>query len=263
MDIFVAGYRKSDFYTIVPDITKEYLDERNNAETMRLYQNNKGTFTDVSAAVGLDKIGYAMGANYGDLDNDGYPDIYLSTGEVSYESIIPNRVFRNNLGENFQDVTTAGGFGHIQKGHAVSFSDIDNDGDQDIHVVMGGAYEGDKFFNSLYLNPYDTENNWISLKLEGIEANRAAIGSKIEVIVTEDGKTRSIFHTISSGGSFGASTLRAQIGVGKASEIQKITVKWAGSGTSQVFENLSLNTFYKIIENKAEAIELNLKSIAL
>ena len=263
MDIFVAGYRKSDFYTIVPDITKEYLGERNNAETMRLYQNNKGTFTDVSAPVGLDKIGYAMGANYGDLDNDGYPDIYLSTGEVSYESIIPNRVFRNNLGEKFQDVTTAGGFGNIQKGHAVSFSDIDNDGDQDIHVVMGGAYEGDKFFNSLYLNPYDTENNWISLKLEGIEANRAAIGSKIEILVTEDGKTRSIFHTISSGGSFGASTLRAQIGLGKASEIQKITIKWAGSGTSQVFETLRLNTFYKIIENKAEAIELNLKSIAL
>ncbi|PRX49875.1 CRTAC1 family protein [Salegentibacter salegens] len=263
MDIFVAGYRKSDFYTIVPDIIKEYLGERNNAETMRLYKNNKGTFTDVSSKVGLKKIGYAMGANYGDLDNDGYPDIYLSTGEVSYESIIPNRVFRNNSGNEFQDVTTAGGFGHIQKGHAVSFSDIDNDGDQDIHVVMGGAYEGDKFFNSLYLNPYQSENNWISLKLEGIIANRAAIGSKIEVKVMEDGRIRSIFHTISSGGSFGCSTLRAQIGLGKASEIQQVKIKWAGSGNSQVFQDLNLNTFYKIIENKAEAEELDLNPISL
>ncbi|MDT0648506.1 CRTAC1 family protein [Autumnicola edwardsiae] len=264
MDIFVAGYRRSDFYTIVPDIVKEYLGEPNKAETMRLYQNNKGSFTDVSAEVGLKKIGYAMGANYGDLDNDGYPDIYLSTGEVSYESIIPNRVFRNNSGKEFQDVTTAGGFGHIQKGHAVSFSDIDNDGDQDVHVVMGGAYEGDNFFNSLYINPYQDENNWISLKLEGTEANRAAIGSKIEVKVTEEeGLERSIFHTISSGGSFGCSTLQAQIGLGKASAINEVKILWAGSGTTQILENLKLNTFYKITENKAEAEELNLQPIQL
>ena len=80
----------------MPDIVKEYLGEPNRAETMRLYQNNQGVFSDVSTKMGLNKIGYAMGANYGDLDNDGYPDIYLSTGEVSFESIIPNRVFRNN-----------------------------------------------------------------------------------------------------------------------------------------------------------------------
>lgn len=263
MDIFVAGYKRSDFYTIVPDIVKEYLGEPNKAETMRLYQNKGGFFTDVSTEVGLNQIGYAMGANYGDLDNDGYPDIYLSTGEVSFESIIPNKVFRNNAGKDFQDVTTAGGFGHIQKGHAVSFSDIDNDGDQDIHVVMGGAYEGDNFFNSVYINPYQDENNWITLKLEGIQANKAAIGSKIEVRVLEDGLERSIFHTVSSGGSFGASTLRAQIGLGKASKINEVKVLWAGSNTKQIFKNLKLNNFYKITENITEAEELNLQPIFL
>lgn len=230
---------------------------------MRLYQNNEGSFTDVSAEVGLDKIGYAMGSNYGDLDNDGYPDIYLSTGEVSYESIIPNKVFRNNSGEEFQDVTTAGGFGHIQKGHAVSFSDIDNDGDQDIHVVMGGAYEGDNFFNSVYINPYQDENNWVTIKLKGTKANRAAIGSKIEITVLENGVKRSVFHTISSGGSFGCSTLRAQIGLGKATEILEVNVLWAGSGNTQSFKNLNSNTFYQLTENKPEAEELNIRPILL
>ncbi|GHA25677.1 hypothetical protein GCM10007103_03660 [Salinimicrobium marinum] len=262
VDIFVAGYRRSTFYNIVPDIVSDYLKEPNRAETMRLYQNNKGSFTDVSSEVGLNKIGYAMGANYGDLDNDGFPDIYLSTGEVSFESIIPNRVFRNDSGEKFQDVTTAGGLGHVQKGHAVSFSDIDNDGDQDIQVVMGGAYEGDNFFNSVYLNPYQDENHWITLKLEGIKANRAAIGSKIEVTVIEDGKAFTIFHTISSGGSFGASTLRAQIGLGKASEVKEVKIKWAGSGTTQVFTDLQMNTFYRITENKPEAEMLDLQPIS-
>ncbi|WP_051286185.1 FG-GAP-like repeat-containing protein [Salinimicrobium terrae] len=263
VDIFVAGYRRSDFHTIVPDIVKEYLKEPNKAETMRLYKNNKGFFTDVSSEVGLNKVGYAMGANYGDLDNDGYPDIYLSTGEVNFESIIPNRVFRNNSGKDFQDVTTAGGLGHIQKGHGVSFSDIDNDGDQDIHVVMGGAYVGDNFFNSVYINPYQDDNNWITLKLEGTKANRGAIGSKIEVIIMEEGIKRSIFQTISSGGSFGASTLRAQIGLGKASAIQEVKVHWAGSNNKQIFRNLDLNTFYKIKEGKAKAEELDLQPISM
>lgn len=263
MDIFVAGYRRSSFYNIVPDIVSDYLKEPTQAETMHLYQNKNGIFTDVSAEVGLNKVGYAMGANYGDLDNDGFLDIYLSTGEVSFESIIPNRVFRNDFGEKFQDVTTAGGLGHIQKGHAVSFSDLDNDGDQDIQVVMGGAYEGDNFFNSVYLNPYQDENNWITLKLEGTKANRAAIGSRIEVTVMEEGLPRKIFHTVSSGGSFGASTLRAQIGLGKASEVKEVRIVWAGSGTTQLFKNLKMNTFYKITEDKPKAEALDLQPFVL
>ncbi len=261
VDIFVAGYDRNGFFPIASDIVHEYLKEPYNAETMRLYKNNGGTFTDVSAEVGLNRIGYAMGANFGDLDNDGYLDIFLSTGEVSFQSTIPNKVFRNNLGDTFQDVTTAGGFGNIQKGHAVSFSDIDNDGDQDIHVVMGGAMEGDVFFNSVYKNPYQDDNKWVSIRLEGTKANRSAIGSKLEVTVLENGKQRNIYHTISSGGSFGCSTLRAEIGLGKASEIIQIKIIWAGSGTQQLFKNIHLNTFYKIMEGNQQPQEINLKPL--
>ncbi|MDO5971290.1 CRTAC1 family protein [Flavivirga aquimarina] len=264
MDIFVAGYKRSGYGDpISADITKEYLGFPHQAETMRLYKNSGGTFSDVSSKVGLNKIGYAMGANYGDLDNDGYLDIYLSTGETGFESIIPNRVFRNSYGKTFQDVTTAGGFGHLQKGHAVSFSDIDNDGDQDIHVVMGGAFEGDNFFNSVYENPYQNENSWVKFILEGTKANRSAIGSKLAVTIIEDEHERIIFHTISSGGSFGSSTLRAEIGLSKASEIIKLELTWAGSGTRQIFENIKLNTFYKIIEGNPQVKEIHLRSIPM
>ncbi|MEH6681701.1 MAG: CRTAC1 family protein [Sediminicola sp.] len=263
MDIFVAGYERGGPVSITTNIVSEYLKELHSAETMRLYKNKGGTFTDVSKEVGLNKIGYAMGANYGDLDNDGYPDIYLSTGEVSFQSIIPNRVFRNSGGKAFQDVTTAGGFGHIQKGHAVSFSDIDNDGDQDIYVVMGGAYEGDTFFNSLYKNPYQNDHKWATFILEGTKANKAAIGSRLEVTILEAGQERRIFHTIGSGGSFGCSALRAEIGLGTAAKILRLKVTWAGSGTEQLFGPLDLNTFYKIRESDPQPREVHLRPLDL
>ena len=257
-DIFAAGYKPFRTFPITGDIVHEYMGEPFQAETMRLYQNNQGVFKDVSKDVGLNKIGYAMGANFGDLDNDGFPDVYLSTGEVSFNSIIPNRVFRNNQGETFQDVTTAGGFGNIQKGHGVSFSDIDNDGDQDIYIVMGGAFEGDVYFNSLFKNPYQNENNWLSIRLEGATSNRSAIGSKIEVTTMVNGEKRTFYHTISSGGSFGCSTLRAEIGLGQSTEIVQVKVIWAGSLTEQVFNNMELNTFYKLEEDKQpEKLNLN------
>src|SRR5690606_6877917 len=93
----------------------------------------------------------------------------------------------------------------------------------------------------------------------GTKANRSAIGSKLEITVLEDGQERKIFHTISSGGSFGCSTLRAEIGLGKASEIIQLKIIWAGSGTQQVFEQIKLKTFYKILEGNSQIEEINLK----
>ena len=72
-----------------------------------------------------------MGSNFGDLDNDGYLDFYLGTGYPDYRSIMPNVMYRNQSGKRFADVSMAGGFSHLQKGHGVVFADLDNDGDQD------------------------------------------------------------------------------------------------------------------------------------
>src|SRR5205814_2316351 len=88
----------------------------------------------------------AKGAwKFSDLDNDGYLDFYIGTGNPDLSTLIPNRMFRNAEGKFFQDVTTAGGFGHLQKGHGIAFADLDNDGDQDIFANMGGAYTGDVY----------------------------------------------------------------------------------------------------------------------
>ncbi|HYB54423.1 MAG TPA: hypothetical protein VEG84_11210, partial [Thermoanaerobaculia bacterium] len=54
-----------------------------------------GTFRDVSVEMGLTDPLLPMGSNFGDLDNAGYLDIYLGTGLPSFESLMPNRMYRN------------------------------------------------------------------------------------------------------------------------------------------------------------------------
>ena len=234
-DIFVAGF-KGD----VADVAADYLGLPHNAEEPRLYRNNgDGTFADVTREAGLDEPLIAMGSNFGDLDNDGFPDCYIGTGDPYMVTIVPNRMFRNAAGRFFQDVTTSGGFGHLQKGHGVAFGDIDHDGDQDVFAVMGGAYTGDVYQNVLFRNP-GHGNRWIKLRLEGRRSNRAAIGARVVVRVNTADGVREIHSTVSSGGSFGASTLQREIGLGQATSIRAIEVFWPASGDVQVFENVEM-----------------------
>jgi hypothetical protein len=201
-----------------------------------------------------------MGCNFGDLDNDGWLDVYLGTGEPSLAAIMPKRMFRNANGKCFQDVTTAGGFGHLQKGHAVGFADLDNDGDQDVFIVLGGAYPGDRARCALFLNPGNT-NHWLKLKLEGTRSNRAAIGARIKVNVTTPHGTRSIYKTVNSGGSFGSSPLRQEIGLGDAVAISSLEAVWPASGIHQVLGNVDLDHAYRIREDSSEPIAWQLKRI--
>ena len=263
-DLFVAGYSlKPDFSGSLEEAVKAFLGLPHRGEFSRLFRNNgDGTFRDVSREAGLDRALLTMGANFGDLDNDGFPDCYLGTGEPDLRTLIPNQMFRNHQGKVFQNVTTSGGFGHLQKGHGVSFGDIDNDGDQDIYTVMGGWYSGDVYQNLLFLNP-GHGNRWITLLLEGVKTNRMALGARIKVTVRTEGGDRDIHATVSSGGSFGASSLQQEIGLGRATAIQAVEVYWPVTGQTQNLSNLSLDGFYRIREGESRAIPLERASIDL
>ncbi|MBW8243539.1 CRTAC1 family protein [Muricauda oceani] len=248
-DIFVSGYSSAD---ILP--TEMMLRNlRSNATDYRplLYKNNgDDTFTEVSLDVNLSEPIATMGCNFGDLDNDGFLDFYLATGDPSYFSIVPNRMFHNVRGEKFEDVTYSAGFGHIQKGHAIGFGDLDMDGDQDIYAVMGGALEGDTFGNLLFENPMGNKNNWINIVLEGIQSNRSAIGAKIVVTIVENGKERKIYHSVGTDSSFGGNSLMEEIGLGNAKKIKKLEIKWPyRSQNTSVFTDVQVNQVIKIKED--------------
>ena len=229
-------------------------------EPSRLYHNNHdGTFSDVTKKAGLaDKVIYAMGSNFGDLDNDGWLDFYVGTGNPDLRSVIPNRMFHNVQGRRFEEVTLPGGFGHLQKGHATAFADLDRDGDEDIFMVIGGAFEGDRYTSVLFENPGWRDQAWLELELEGRTANRSAIGAKVEVVVDQPGSgTRTIWRTVNTGGSFGSGSLQLHVGLGSATRVESLRIHWPDSARSvTTHTRLAVNHVYHVIQGQ-EPVALN------
>lgn len=235
------------------------FDEDVDVEMMALYEGDgTGAFRNVSAARGLEYPALPMGANYGDLNQDGFPDFYLGTGDVEYSELMPNVMFLNQESKHFANVTMAGGFGHLQKGHGVAFADFDSDGDLDVYMQMGGAFLGDKYNDALYENP-GFGNRFIALKLVGHQSNRSAIGARIHVRIAEQGLERSVYHHVSSGGSFGANPLACTLGLGKAESIIRLEIYWPTSDRTQVWEAVEPDRAYRIEEDQDVLNPMELK----
>ena len=248
LDLFVASFVPS-----VTEVARGFLGLPAQAESMKLYRNTGGGFEDVTQAAGLQKVVPTMGANFGDLDNDGFLDFYLGTGAPSYAALMPNVMFRNRDGRTFGDVTTTTGTGHLQKGHGVAFADLDEDGDQDVYANIGGFVPGDTYHKAVFRNP-GHGNHWIRVRLVGARANRAAIGAKLRVTaVTPEGREVERYREVSSGGSFGASPLEQHIGLGRAARVKSLDVEWPGSRARQVFTDVPLDARVEVGEGETTA----------
>ena len=258
LDIFAPNFHYES-NSIIPS---EYLGKLSDVNAHpNLYLNKKdGTFKDITNEAKLNRIVYAMGANFGDIDNDGYLDFYAGTGFLEPSYLFPNLMFRNNNGKYFEDVSNSTSLGHLQKGHGISFGDIDNDGDQDIYEVLGGGYSGDTYPNALFKNP-GSDNHWIKLKLKGVKSNRAAIGAKIKVVLQEQNGEREVHIDVNSGGCFGANPLTKEIGLGKALSIKTIEIFWPATNIKQKFSNLKMNAAYEISEGESAIKEITQKVI--
>ena len=251
-DLFVTSY-----YMSPEEILRSQLGLPTNVETLKLYHNEgNGTFRDVTAEVGLDKVFDPMGSNFGDIDNDGFLDFYLGTGTPPYGDILPNVLFHNQGGKKFVDVTASSGTGELHKGHGVAFADLENNGQEDLIAETGGAVPGDRHAIRLFENP-GNGNDWITLRLVGVKSNRAAIGARIKVAVENEGLgQRFIYRTVGSGGSFGASPLQQHIGLGKSASMVNLEIWWPATNTRQTFSNVGKNEFLEIKEFEKEYTKL-------
>ena len=198
----------------------------NEYEYAHLYHNDGDGFTDVTLSAGLDDVHAVMGMSFGDMDMDGWPDMYFGTGAPDYDALEPNTAYRNDGAGRFLDVTASSSLGHLQKGHGVAFGDFDEDGDEDIVAEMGGAFPGDTFPDALFLNPTNNDTTIVrhgaTLRLEGVTSNRNAIGARVRVVTP----TRDFLYTVGSTGSFGGNSLQVEVAIADNTEISRIEIIW-------------------------------------
>ena len=124
-DIFITRFSATPCDTI-----RSHLGQLTAGERPHVYHKEGSSgFRDATLEAGLDRVRVVMGSNFSDIDNDGYLDIYLGTGQPACFYVVPNVLLRNVAGARFEDVILSSGSGHLQKGHGISFADRDHDVD--------------------------------------------------------------------------------------------------------------------------------------
>lgn len=246
------------------------------------HNDGNGTFSKKNNIVNQEG-GKSVGSCWGDIDNDGDLDLFVTNSNST-----TNFLYKNLGNGNFQKITNS----IVNQGgssHGCSFADIDNDGDLDLFVTndrirkflyfndgngnftenrdeaitynfglsFGHAWsdydhDGDLDLavathsnqkNHIFINNGNT-NKWIEINLKATESNGSAIGTKIFV---ETGSRTQMREVNSQSGFGGQSSYTQHFGLGNAATINTITIKWA-SGIIQKLTNISANQILEIVE---------------
>jgi enediyne biosynthesis protein E4 len=216
-----------------------------------LYHNDgKGNFDDMTrpSRLAVDNRYICWGAGIVDLDNDGYPDLFMVTGNVypevehklpQYANKTPRAVFRNLGNRTFEELVEEAGPGvsepHCSRGCA--FGDFDNDGDLDILIVNLNEPP------SLLRNDMKQQQNWIKIKLEGVKSNRSAIGAR--VLAYYGGKVQAQA-VLSQSSFYSCSDSRIHFGLGRFTSVD-LEIYWP-NGLHEAYKKLSPNRLVTLRE---------------
>jgi len=211
----------------------------------KLYRNNgDGTFSEIanSAGVGIEEWG--TNASFGDFDNDGWLDIFVVSG--SYGA----HLYMNNHDETFADRANAAGI--IEDGWCggSSIGDLDSDGRLDI-VLSHYAYLYDvPNKTSLYRNVTANQNNWVIVKVNGMDPNPDAIGARVRIVAGGISQIREV----SGGAGFGCQNmLPLHFGLGSAATIDSLIITFPDhQAPSYVYTNLEANRYIYLPELEPE-----------
>jgi hypothetical protein len=203
-------------------------------------------------------MGVVKGSAWGDYDNDGWADLYVSRFGK------PNLLFRNDAGKRLVDVTGHAGVAEPINSFPTWFFDYGRvrppaEGPRCVvrrsrQRRRSGHLRGHRRVvqrrqlpDVLFHNP-GHGNRWITISLEGVRSNRMGIGARLKIRVSTSKGPRDIYQTVSSGGSFGDSSFQQETGLGDATSIESIEVTWPVTGRTQVFRDVAIDQFVRIRE---------------
>lgn len=230
-------------------------------------------YENLANAMGVELGGWSFGAQFGDLNNDGFQDLYVTNGNVSLDkgksywydyskvaggnkAIISDaanwpplngrslsgyqkkRVWINDGAGSFKEVAQLVGVTDVNDGRSVAMADFGNRGALDVVVAN---QRGPLL---LYKNTVAPANNWIGFDLEGTASNRSAIGAAVRVFWAGQQQLQEV----SGGSGFCAQNQRRlHFGLGKAAGVERVEIRWP-SGKMQTISGPELNKIHKIKE---------------
>jgi enediyne biosynthesis protein E4 len=230
-------------------------------------------YDNMATAMGVDLGGWSFGAQFGDLNNDGFLDLYAVNGNVSLDrnrsywydyskvaggnsAIISDaanwppldgrslsgyqqkRVWINDGAGQFREVAQLVGVTDVYDGRSIALADFGNRG------VLDAVVANERGPLLLYRNTVSPDNRWIEFELEGRTSNRSAIGAEVKVIWNGQQQVQEV----SGGSGFCAQNQRRlHFGLGKTSSVEKVEIRWP-SGQTQTIAAPELNRIHKVVE---------------
>lgn len=217
----------------------------------RLYRNDgNGVFTSLTTSEASANGTATFGSAFGDIDNDGDLDLLVANSPAGVANSGANGIFINNGSGVFTKSSSNELFTNPNTFEiGVAMADFDGDGFLDVYPAKGSTTAID-LPNFLYKNNAtpSSSKNWIAIKLEGTTSNKSAIGARVKVITVSPNRTQ--IREVSSRTGYGSqNSLIQHFGLGSATAISQIEVRWP-SGQTQTISNISqLNRILTIKED--------------
>ncbi len=275
MNVSMGDVRNDGRLSIyVSNITEMGILLQGNNFWQPMKNEQKLQYKNIAGSMGVELGGWSWSAQFGDLNNDGYQDLYLANGYISAaknnsywydyskvtggnKTIISdalnwpamegrsqsgyqhNKVWLNSDGATFADVTDYVSNLPPYDSRAVAMADLWNRGVLD--VIVSNQNQPVAILKNIQAD----DNNWISFKLEGTASNRSAIGAKVTLVW--DGKSQT--QVVTGGIGYCSQNQRAlHFGIGKSTTIDKVIINWPVGEKEQVLPAMEINRLHKIKE---------------
>ncbi len=185
------------------------------------------SFEDEREAYGITYCETHSEPAWGDLDNDGWEDLFITAVYIGYLAFL----YRNETGQHFRDVTYPSGI-QVDNGWGATWVDYDGDGRLDLAT------------RTLWHNEFPNPGHWLEVRLEGRTSNRMAIGAKVELQVGTSSERRQV---VGGKGTGNQPPQTLHFGLGEANRVDLLTISWP-SGLQEQYRDLAADQHLTFVE---------------